>query len=136
MRSIFRAVRLSSSEVYAVDIQGRQALFQRAARLCCIKTAGVHVAIQFGRDDEARRKPAAFANDLADSFFAAPETIVAGRVYEINWTCKNCAHRFSRPFGIDRIAIGIRHITEGGGTETDPGHSETGAAHGDPIQRI
>ena len=114
-----------------VQSQGRQAFLDRPAHLRGVETAGLHVSVKLGRENEAVRKPAAtLADHRPDPLFRPAEAIGACRIEQICLAIENGMNRLAGAFLADFVAIGVRHIAKTRSTKADRGHVKPGLADG------
>jgi hypothetical protein len=96
-------------KMYPVEPECSQALLDRSAGLCGVKTICLGVSVELGRYDKALREAATLADHLADQLLASPKAIDARSVEEVGWPVKDGSYRFKRSIGADFIAICFGH---------------------------
>ena len=119
-RRVFGIVEMKQLNV--VDRQRLHRLLQRPPNHRGVEAVGVELAVDFGRDDGAVGKPAEFANDLADTIFAAPKPVVARSIDKRRRPGENRPHRLQRAFLADAVAVAVGEVAERARAEADAGH--------------
>jgi hypothetical protein len=99
-------------EMDPVEVQCPQAFLEGSAGLSGVKSIGLRVAIELGRDDEAFRKAATLADDIADPLLAPSESVDARRVEEVGRSLEDRLHRPAGAVRVDTVAIGVGHVRQ------------------------
>ena len=120
-------------EVEAFEPQRFQALLERAAGPRGVERVRLEIAVELGRDDEARRQAAALANGGADPLLAAAHPVIARCVDEIDRPIENGVDRRPGARFVDAVAISVGHVAEARGAEADGRDHDIGAAQTDPV---
>ena len=120
-------------KVDALEPQRLEALLDRAAGLGGVEAVCLGVAVELGRNHEARRQAAALADDRADPLLAPAHAIEARRIDEIGRAAEDRHHRRLGPIRVDAVAVGVRHVAQPRCPEADARDHEVGAAQADFI---
>ena len=107
-----------------VEAQGLQGLLQRSTSPGGVETIGLGISIKLGRDHEAFGKTSALPDDISNSLLAAPKSVNARTIEEIDWPFKDRSHGLFGTVLVDPVPVGVRHIGQGSRPETDVRHEQ------------
>ena len=114
-----------------VDAKALQAFLQRAAGARRGEVAGLHVAVELGRDGETCGQAAPFADHRADAPLALAEAVIVGRVEAVDRPVEDGADGGECALLVDRIAVGVGHAAQSGSAEHDRRDFDAGIS--DPV---